>query len=345
MWQSVTIIRTRHSTGSFCLSAKVKVKILISAQRLTGTIKWYNHKKGFGFLTPDSGGRDVFIHRSALGRELQAHIESGDRVVFGVEQRKKGPSALNVKPLDEAREDRARHDGRVSETRQPAASGTSFADLNLMPELRRAVDAVGYVEPTPVQAQAIPPILAGRDLLGCAQTGTGKTAAFALPILQRLSTHANGHRSKRPVRALVLAPTRELAIQIDDSFRTYGQFTGLTMVVIYGGVGQGPQVDALRRGVDIVVATPGRLLDLMGQGHVRLDHVEALVLDEADRMLDMGFIHDAVRPPDAAFLGHDTERDRRAGEQHPAERRRGVGHARSAHGRCHRAGRLPRAKK
>jgi ATP-dependent RNA helicase RhlE len=272
----------------------VKVKILISAQRLTGTIKWYDREKGFGFLTPDSGGRDVFIHRSALGRELQTHVEPGDRVVFGVEQRKKGPSALNIIPLDDAREDRARHDERVLEVRQPAPGGISFDNLNLMPELLRAVDEAGYVEPTPVQAQAIPPILAGKDLLGCAQTGTGKTAAFALPILQRLSAGTNG-RSKRPVRALVLAPTRELAVQIDDSFRTYGRFTGLTTVVIYGGVSQGPQVDALRRGVDIVIATPGRLLDLMGQGHVKLDRVETLVLDEADRMLDMGFIHDVKR--------------------------------------------------
>jgi ATP-dependent RNA helicase RhlE len=141
-------------------------------------------------------------------------------------------------------------------------------------------------------------------LLGCAQTGTGKTAAFALPILQRLGTHtseltrSNGNgkkRSKRPVRVLVLSPTRELAIQIGESFSTYGRHTGLTNTVIFGGVGQNPQVQALQRGVDIVIATPGRLLDLMGQGHINLEHVEVLVLDEADRMLDMGFIHDVRR--------------------------------------------------
>jgi ATP-dependent RNA helicase RhlE len=162
----------------------------------------------------------------------------------------------------------------------------------------------GYVEPTPIQLQAIPDVLAGRDLLGCAQTGTGKTAAFALPILQRLSASTNGQhrlngnhkrRSTRPIRTLVLAPTRELAIQIGDFFSAYGQYTGLKNTVIYGGVGQNPQVKALQRGVDILTATPGRLIDLIGQGYVKLGQVEILVLDEADRMLDMGFIHDVRR--------------------------------------------------
>jgi ATP-dependent RNA helicase RhlE len=167
-----------------------------------------------------------------------------------------------------------------------------FEELKLIDPLLRAVHAEGYTEPTPIQAQAIPHVLEGKDLLGCAQTGTGKTAAFALPILQRLSATRPSDRS---IRVLVLAPTRELATQIGESFRAYGRNTGLKQTVIFGGVGQNPQVDAVRRGVDILVATPGRLLDLMGQGFVKLDRIEVLVLDEADRMLDMGFIHDVRR--------------------------------------------------
>jgi ATP-dependent RNA helicase RhlE len=172
----------------------------------------------------------------------------------------------------------------------------SFAELELSENLRRAVREEGYEIATPIQTQAIPPILAGRDLLGCAQTGTGKTAAFALPTLQRLATGSQPGRERgRPIRALILAPTRELAAQIGDSFRAYGRFTGLRHTVIFGGVGQMPQVRAIQHGVDILVATPGRLLDLMNQGHVRLDRVEILILDEADQMLDMGFIHDLRR--------------------------------------------------
>ncbi len=170
----------------------------------------------------------------------------------------------------------------------------NFEELGLAETLLRAVRADGYTTPTKIQAAAIPAILEGRDLLGCAQTGTGKTAAFALPTLQRLSSsRADG--SQRRIRTLVLAPTRELAIQIGESFRDYGRHTGLRGAVVYGGVGQHPQVRALRAGVDILVATPGRLLDLMQQGHVHLGHVEVLILDEADRMLDMGFIHDLRR--------------------------------------------------
>jgi ATP-dependent RNA helicase RhlE len=168
-----------------------------------------------------------------------------------------------------------------------------FEDLKLIDPLLRAVRAEGYTEPTPIQEQAIPHVLQGRDLLGCAQTGTGKTAAFALPILQRYATAPRS--DSRSIRVLVLAPTRELATQIGESFRVYGRNTGLRQTVIFGGVGQNPQVEAIKRGVDILVATPGRLLDLMGQGFVKLDRIEVLVLDEADRMLDMGFIHDVRR--------------------------------------------------
>jgi ATP-dependent RNA helicase RhlE len=168
----------------------------------------------------------------------------------------------------------------------------SFASLGLSAPLLRALHDEGYTTATPIQTRAIPDALAGRDLLGCAQTGTGKTAAFSLPILQRLDRPLPPHGSPRPIRCLILSPTRELAAQIGDSMRAYGRHTRLASTVIFGGVGQHPQVQALRRGIDILIATPGRLLDLMGQGHVRLDHIEIFVLDEADRMLDMGFIHD-----------------------------------------------------
>src|SRR5438067_884544 len=166
-----------------------------------------------------------------------------------------------------------------------------FADLRLAEPLLRALVSEGYTTATPVQAQAIPHVLAGRDLLGCAQTGTGKTAAFALPILQRLSA-APHHGHVRPIRVLVLSPTRELAAQIGDSFGAYGRHVGLHHAVVFGGVGQDAQSKALRRGVDILIATPGRLLDLTQQGFVKYDKLEVFVLDEADRMLDMGFIHD-----------------------------------------------------
>ncbi|WP_442489888.1 DEAD/DEAH box helicase [Halomonas litopenaei] len=169
----------------------------------------------------------------------------------------------------------------------------SFSDLGLRAELLRAVTAQGYDTPTPIQRQAIPAVLKGGDLLASAQTGTGKTAGFTLPMLQRL---ADGPRpSKRQVRALVLTPTRELAAQVGESVRDYGQHLSLRHHVIFGGVGQQPQIDALRPGLDVLVATPGRLLDLHQQGHVDLSSVEILVLDEADRMLDMGFIHDIRR--------------------------------------------------
>ncbi len=166
---------------------------------------------------------------------------------------------------------------------------TTFTELKLSAPLLQALATEGYEKPTPIQAQAIPPLLEGRDLLGIAQTGTGKTAAFALPLLHRL-TSTDRRAAPRSVRALILTPTRELCVQILDSFRTYGRHLRLSRAAVYGGVSQGPQVHALSRGVDVLVATPGRLLDLMNQGQVRFDMLEAFVLDEADRMLDMGFI-------------------------------------------------------
>jgi ATP-dependent RNA helicase RhlE len=168
-----------------------------------------------------------------------------------------------------------------------------FKSLNIIEPLLKSLQEEGYTIPTPIQNQAIPIVLRGKDLLGCAQTGTGKTAAFAIPILQLLS--ANRSFGNRKIRSLIVTPTRELAIQLAESFKNYGRHTRLSSTVIFGGVGQHPQVQALQRGVDILVATPGRLLDLMSQGYISLKEIEIFVLDEADRMLDMGFIHDVKK--------------------------------------------------
>lgn len=171
----------------------------------------------------------------------------------------------------------------------------TFESLNLNGSLLRALQEEGYTQPTPIQAQAIPLVLNGRDLLGCAQTGTGKTAAFSLPMLDILSRNLPDANRKRHIRSLILTPTRELAIQIQESLVAYGRHLPLRSTVIFGGVGQKPQTDILNRGVDVLVATPGRLIDLIGQGFVNLSHLEFFVLDEADRMLDMGFVHDVKR--------------------------------------------------
>jgi ATP-dependent RNA helicase RhlE len=167
----------------------------------------------------------------------------------------------------------------------------SFQNLNLSAHLLDALNEISYTVPTPIQEQSIPTLLAGKDLFGCAQTGTGKTAAFALPILQHLEPQ-EFIKGKRKIRCLVLAPTRELANQIHESFKAYGKYSKVRSAVIFGGVSQGKQVNQLNAGVDVLIATPGRLLDLMNQGFISLSHVTHFVLDEADRMLDMGFIHD-----------------------------------------------------
>lgn len=169
-----------------------------------------------------------------------------------------------------------------------------FKSLNIIDPILKSLQEEGYEIPTPIQEQAIPIVLQGTDLLGCAQTGTGKTAAFAIPILQLLSAN-KVFQKKRKIRSLIVTPTRELAIQIDESFKAYGRYTGLTCTVIFGGVNQNPQTAVLQKGVDILIATPGRLLDLMNQGFVSLKDIELFVLDEADRMLDMGFIHDVKK--------------------------------------------------
>jgi ATP-dependent RNA helicase RhlE len=181
----------------------------------------------------------------------------------------------------------------------------TFEQLGVIEPILKALAAQGYTNPTPIQQQAIPDVLNGRDLLGCAQTGTGKTAAFAIPVLQNLSKDIP--RGYRHIRTLVLTPTRELAVQIHESFETYGKYTGIKQEVIFGGVSQHAQTIALRNGTDVLIATPGRLLDLMNQGYVHLDYLETFILDEADRMLDMGFIHDVKRiirqlPPEKQTL-------------------------------------------
>jgi ATP-dependent RNA helicase RhlE len=168
----------------------------------------------------------------------------------------------------------------------------TFKDLEIIPSILQAIKAENYTHPTPIQEQSIPILLKGKDLLGCAQTGTGKTAAFAIPILQHLCLNKEELKGKRRIKALVITPTRELALQIAESFTVYGKFTGIKNTVIFGGVKQNPQTEALRRGVDVLVATPGRLLDLISQGFITLQHINYFVLDEADQMLDMGFIHD-----------------------------------------------------
>ena len=169
-----------------------------------------------------------------------------------------------------------------------------FQSLRIIDPILKAVKEEGYQTPTPIQAQAIPIVLEGKDLLGCAQTGTGKTAAFAIPILQLLSTRKTNEKKKK-IRSLIITPTRELAIQIEESFRAYGRHTGMEYTVIFGGVGQNPQVNVLQKGIDILIATPGRLLDLINQKFISLRDIEIFVLDEADRMLDMGFIHDVKK--------------------------------------------------
>lgn len=170
----------------------------------------------------------------------------------------------------------------------------SFEKLGLIEPILKALTEEGYTTPTPIQAQSIPIVLEGKDLLGCAQTGTGKTAAFTIPIIQQM-VQDNPEQHKRKIRCLIVTPTRELAIQIGESFKAYGRHTKLTSTVIFGGVNQNPQTSALRAGVDVVIATPGRLLDLMNQGFISLRDVKYFVLDEADRMLDMGFIHDVKK--------------------------------------------------
>jgi ATP-dependent RNA helicase RhlE len=177
-----------------------------------------------------------------------------------------------------------------------------FESLSIIEPILKSLKEEGYTIPTPIQVQAIPIVLKGIDLIGCAQTGTGKTAAFAVPILQLLSNNKKSDRNRK-IRSLIVTPTRELAIQIEESFKTYGRYTGLSCTVVFGGVHQNAQTTSLRNGVDILVATPGRLLDLMNQGFISLKNIEIFVLDEADRMLDMGFIHD-VRKVLAALPQH-----------------------------------------
>ncbi|MBN1801986.1 MAG: DEAD/DEAH box helicase [Candidatus Lokiarchaeota archaeon] len=263
--------------------------MLKETRRMTGTVKWYDEKKGFGFVTPDVEGKDVFLHHTALQPSESEFFITGDRITFTIESKDKGLTALEVRRFEEKKEG-------VPSLKKEDLNGAAFKNLDLNSDILRAIEDIGYAFPTPIQARAIPVILEGKDLLGCAQTGTGKTAAFALPLLHRLCQSLRCEkkqiRNNRRIKALILSPTRELAIQIGNNFNILGKYTGLKSTVVYGGVGQNPQVNALKRGVDILVATPGRLLDLNRQGHLDLSYIEVLVLDEGDRMLDMGFIHD-----------------------------------------------------
>ena len=170
-----------------------------------------------------------------------------------------------------------------------------FEDLSLSKSIQKAVHEEGYTHPTPIQEQSIPIVLSGRDLIGCAQTGTGKTAAFAIPIIHQLHRIVGSSKKAKEIRALIVTPTRELAVQIGQNFDTYAKYTNLTQITLFGGVSQVPQVDTLKKGVDVVIATPGRLLDLHKQGFINFDHLHTLVLDEADQMLDMGFINDVKK--------------------------------------------------
>ena len=170
-----------------------------------------------------------------------------------------------------------------------------FEDLSLSKSIQKAVFEQGYTEPTPIQEQAIPIVLSGRDLVGCAQTGTGKTAAFAIPIIHQLHRMVGSSKKAKQIRALVVTPTRELAVQIGQNFETYAKYTNLTQLTLFGGVSQNAQVDVLHKGVDVLIATPGRLLDLHKQGFIDFDHLHTLVLDEADQMLDMGFVNDVKK--------------------------------------------------
>ncbi|HJM42989.1 MAG TPA: DEAD/DEAH box helicase [Nitrospinota bacterium] len=273
-------------------------------------------------------------------REIEGHIQrnnSRDRATCfrAIGSTLSRDNSENPRLIQVRVEETKRHDASVRPSaRAPAwptgdfhfMTHSSFTELGVAAPLRRALKTENYINPTPIQARTIPLLLAGKDLIGIAQTGTGKTAAFALPILQRLSERRQRAVPCEP-RALILSPTRELALQIGDSFKTYGRHLGLRQAVIMGGVGQQSQVRALARGVDILIATPGRLLDLIGQGHVRLDEASFLVLDEADRMLDMGFIPDvrkimavlpkqrqsmlfsATMPPDVVRLAREILRE------------------------------------
>ncbi len=282
--------------------------MLKERHRMTGTVKWYDEKKGYGFITSDRTGEEVFLHYTALQPQENVYVANGDRLTFIIQNQKKGLAALEVKRLLDESEGLQLDQGATGtssskiESKLDEKKIKAFKDLGLNAELLLAISDAGYLDPTPIQAQAIPFILEGKDVLGCAQTGTGKTAAFALPTMQRLKNskskkrlniiNGTNYKIVGPIKILVLAPTRELAIQIDDSFNRYGKHTGLKSTVIYGGVSQNPQVQQLQQGVDIVVATPGRLIDLMEQGYINLSRIEVLILDEGDRMLDMGFIHD-----------------------------------------------------
>lgn len=275
---------------------------MLTQQSFIGTVQWYSMRKGYGFVSITGQEEDIFLHHSEMTRALQDKIKVGSKIEFDIKQGARGPLAINInlvgqdlvlsEPEQTSKPTTAERDIVVEEI---PTSSSAFSELGINPALVRAVHDLGFRQPTPIQAEAIPQVMTGEDVLGCAQTGTGKTAAFSLPMLHYLLETAPANKRKKAIRAVILAPTRELAIQIGADLKDYTKHVDLSHTVIYGGVGQQPQVRALKKGIDTLVATPGRLLDLIGQGHVDLSHVEVFVLDEADRMLDMGFIHDVKR--------------------------------------------------
>ena len=306
---------TLHFGGESAVGEKKKA--------VSGTVIWFSLDKGYGFIKPEDGSKDVFVHLDAVERAGLADLREGQKVTFKLVPGRGGKMAAdNLAIADSHGPDSRMPNSQRNERKETAVSrgggtwpfgaesalkgngkptgGTAedtsetnsgFSKLGLDVQIQRALMTRNHIIPTPIQAHAIPKLLAGRDVLGIAQSGTGKTAAFALPILHQLSQTRGSKIPGRP-RALILAPTRELAIQIGDEFRAYGKHLHLRHTVIYGGVSQKPQVKALSRGIDILIATPGRLFDLMNQRRIGLGAVQFFVLDEADRMLDMGFVRD-----------------------------------------------------
>ncbi|WP_099593436.1 DEAD/DEAH box helicase [Paramylibacter kogurei] len=264
----------------------------------TGTVIWYNAKKGIGFIKPDEAGDDVFVHMKALKKTGLKQIKEGDRLLFEMETDDVTgkQAAANITQMTDEEGRILRNASRPAPTAKkqksepkPKSDASAFASLGLDPEIVKSLGFQGYEKPTPIQEQAIPAILKGRDIVGLAQTGTGKTAAFSLPLLQNLLMNP-AELKPRSARALILSPTRELALQIHTAIKEYGKRMPLTITSVIGGAPIRKQMQALSKGVDVLVATPGRLEDLVDQKALRLDQTNFIVLDEADQMMDIGFL-------------------------------------------------------
>ena len=267
---------------------------------LTGTVIWYNPVKGLGFINPDQGGDDVFVHMSALKASGLKVVKEGDMLTYELlldeKTGKKAASNITILKKDEASlltsassKLKNRDEKKKKHIEQPKSDASAFLKLGLDPEIVKALGFLGYTVPTPIQSQAIPAVLNKKDLVGLAQTGTGKTAAFALPLIQQLLMNPIAIKG-RSARAIILSPTRELALQIHEAFVSFGKKLPLNFTHAIGGAPIRKQMRDLSKGVDILVATPGRLEDLVDQKGLRLDETKFLVLDEADQMLDIGFL-------------------------------------------------------